>query len=215
MPFCLAINAAQPPRRNWPLDNAQQRRFRVESSFAALCRYSAPVDLFANEPVAFAEQKLAKRKGLDNHPSSASIRQARWRTKPRRRSKITRSSASTLCEPKCPASRRRRRPRPRRPCRRAARATGPRRLTRRWHRHLCRLGLRPHRSSRPAARATRRRRPKRGRVPASAIQEVRETTGAAPPTTTAPEKKKGYTYSSLPSLTGGPKRKIYKQPKKR
>ena len=56
---------------------------------------------------------------------------------------------------------------------------------------------------------------KRGRVPASAIQEVRETTGAAPPTTTAPEKKKGYTYSSLPSLTGGPKRKIYKQPKKR
>ena len=35
------------------------------------------------------------------------------------------------------------------------------------------------------------------------------------PTTTAPEKKKGYTYSSLPSLTGGPKRKIYKQPKKR
>ena len=56
---------------------------------------------------------------------------------------------------------------------------------------------------------------KRGKVPASAIQEVRETTGAAPPTTTAPEKKKGYTYSSLPSLTGGPKRKIYKQPKKR
>ena len=55
---------------------------------------------------------------------------------------------------------------------------------------------------------------KRGRVPASAIQEVKETTGAAPPTT-APEKKKGYTYSSLPSLTGGPKRKIYKQPKKR
>ena len=55
---------------------------------------------------------------------------------------------------------------------------------------------------------------KRGRVPASAIQEVRETTGAAPPTT-APEKKKGYTYSSLPALTGGPKRKIYKQPKKR
>ena len=32
---------------------------------------------------------------------------------------------------------------------------------------------------------------KRGKVPASAIQEVRETTGAAPPTTTAPEKKKG------------------------
>ena len=56
---------------------------------------------------------------------------------------------------------------------------------------------------------------KRGKVPSSAIQEVRETTGAAPPTTTAPEKKKGYTYSSLPSLTGGPKRKIYKQPKKR
>ena len=56
---------------------------------------------------------------------------------------------------------------------------------------------------------------KRGKVPASAIQEVRETTGAAAPTTTAPEKKKGYTYSSLPSLTGGPKRKIYKQPKKR
>ena len=56
---------------------------------------------------------------------------------------------------------------------------------------------------------------KRGRVPASAIQEVRETTGAAAPTTTAPEKKKGYTYSSLPSLTGGPKRKIFKQPKKR
>jgi hypothetical protein len=56
---------------------------------------------------------------------------------------------------------------------------------------------------------------KRGRVPASAIQEVRETTGAAPPPTSAPEKKKGYTYSSLPSLTGGPKRKIYKQPKKR
>ena len=56
---------------------------------------------------------------------------------------------------------------------------------------------------------------KRGKVPASAIQEVKETTGAAPPTTTAPEKKKGYTYSSLPSLTGGPKRKIYKQPKKR
>ena len=56
---------------------------------------------------------------------------------------------------------------------------------------------------------------KRGKVPASAIQEVRETTGAAPPTSTAPEKKKGYTYSSLPSLTGGPKRKIYKQPKKR
>ena len=53
------------------------------------------------------------------------------------------------------------------------------------------------------------------KVPSSAIQEVRETTGAAPPTTTAPEKKKGYTYSSLPSLTGGPKRKIYKQPKKR
>ena len=45
--------------------------------------------------------------------------------------------------------------------------------------------------------------------------EVRETTGAAPPPTSAPEKKKGYTYSSLPSLTGGPKRKIYKQPKKR
>jgi len=44
---------------------------------------------------------------------------------------------------------------------------------------------------------------------------VRETTGAAPPTTTAPEKKKGYTYSSMPSLTGGPKRKIYKQPKRR
>ena len=56
---------------------------------------------------------------------------------------------------------------------------------------------------------------KRGKVPASAIQEVRETTGAAPPPTSAPEKKKGYTYSSLPSLTGGPKRKIYKQPKKR
>ncbi len=56
---------------------------------------------------------------------------------------------------------------------------------------------------------------KRGRVPASAIQEVRETTGTAAPTTTAPEKKKGYTYSSTPSLTGGPKRKIYKQPKKR
>ena len=56
---------------------------------------------------------------------------------------------------------------------------------------------------------------KRGKVQSSAIQEVRETTGAAPPTTTAPEKKKGYTYSSLPSLTGGPKRKIYKQPKKR
>ena len=56
---------------------------------------------------------------------------------------------------------------------------------------------------------------KRGKVPASAIQEVRETTGGAAPTTTAPEKKKGYTYSSLPSLTGGPKRKIYKQPKKR
>ena len=55
---------------------------------------------------------------------------------------------------------------------------------------------------------------KRGKVPASAIQEVRETTGAAAPTTTAPAKK-GYTYSSLPSLTGGPKRKIYKQPKKR
>ena len=55
---------------------------------------------------------------------------------------------------------------------------------------------------------------KRGKVPASAIQEVRETTGAAAPTT-APEKKQGYTYSSLPSLTGGPKRKIYKQPKKR
>ena len=44
--------------------------------------------------------------------------------------------------------------------------------------------------------------------------QVRETTGAAPPTT-APEKKKGYTYSSLPSLTGGPKRKIFKQPKRR
>ena len=56
---------------------------------------------------------------------------------------------------------------------------------------------------------------KRGKVPASAIQEVKETTGAAPPPTSAPEKKKGYTYSSLPSLTGGPKRKIYKQPKKR
>ena len=55
---------------------------------------------------------------------------------------------------------------------------------------------------------------KRGRVPASAIQEVKETSAAAP-TTTAPEKKKGYTYSSLPALTGGPKRKIYKQPKKR
>ena len=55
---------------------------------------------------------------------------------------------------------------------------------------------------------------KRGRVPASAIQEVKETSAAAP-TTTAPEKKKGYTYSSLPSLTGGPKRKIFKQPKKR
>ena len=54
---------------------------------------------------------------------------------------------------------------------------------------------------------------KRGRVPASAIQEVKETSAAAP--TTAPEKKKGYTYSSLPSLTGGPKRKIFKQPKKR
>ena len=56
---------------------------------------------------------------------------------------------------------------------------------------------------------------KRGKVPASAIQEVKETTGAAPPPTSAPEKKKGYTYSSLPSLTGGPKRKIFKQPKKR
>ena len=56
---------------------------------------------------------------------------------------------------------------------------------------------------------------KRGKVLSSAIQEVRETTGTAAPTTTAPEKKKGYTYSSLPSLTGGPKRKIYKQPKKR
>ena len=55
---------------------------------------------------------------------------------------------------------------------------------------------------------------KRGKVPASAIQEVKETSAAAGPTT-APEKKKGYTYSSLPSLTGGPKRKIYKQPKKR
>ena len=55
---------------------------------------------------------------------------------------------------------------------------------------------------------------KRGRVPSSAIQEVKETTGAAAPTT-APEKKKGYTYSSLPSLTGGPKRKIFKQPKRR
>ena len=55
---------------------------------------------------------------------------------------------------------------------------------------------------------------KRGRVPASAIQEVKETSAAAAPTT-APEKKKGYTYSSMPSLTGGPKRKIYKQPKKR
>ena len=54
---------------------------------------------------------------------------------------------------------------------------------------------------------------KRGKVPSSAIQEVKETSAAAP--TTAPEKKKGYTYSSLPSLTGGPKRKIYKQPKKR
>ena len=56
---------------------------------------------------------------------------------------------------------------------------------------------------------------KRGKVPASAIQEVKETTGAAPPTTTPAPAKKGYTYSSLPSLTGGPKRKIYKQPKKR
>ena len=55
---------------------------------------------------------------------------------------------------------------------------------------------------------------KRGKVPASAIQEVKETSAAAAPTT-APEKKKGYTYSSMPSLTGGPKRKIYKQPKKR
>ena len=55
---------------------------------------------------------------------------------------------------------------------------------------------------------------KRGKVPASAIQEVK-TTGAAPPTTTPAPAKKGYTYSSLPSLTGGPKRKIYKQPKKR
>ena len=55
---------------------------------------------------------------------------------------------------------------------------------------------------------------KRGKVPASAIQEVRETSATAAPTT-APEKKKGYTYLSLPSLTGGPKRKIYKQPKKR
>ena len=55
---------------------------------------------------------------------------------------------------------------------------------------------------------------KRGRVPASAIQEVKETSAAAAPTT-APEKKKGYTYSSLPSLTGGPKRKIFKQPKRR
>jgi len=54
---------------------------------------------------------------------------------------------------------------------------------------------------------------KRGKVPASAIQEVKETSAAAP--TTAPEKKKGYTYSSLPSLTGGPKRKIFKQPKRR
>ena len=53
----------------------------------------------------------------------------------------------------------------------------------------------------------------RGRVPASAIQEVRETTGAA---SAAPAAKKGgYTYSSIPSLTGGPKRKIFKQPKKR
>ena len=58
------------------------------------------------------------------------------------------------------------------------------------------------------------RQSQRGRVPASAIQEVRETSAAAAPTV-APEKKKGYTYSSLPSLTGGPKRKIYKQPKKR
>ena len=54
---------------------------------------------------------------------------------------------------------------------------------------------------------------KRGKVPVSAIQEVKETSASAP--TTAPEKKKGYTYSSLPSLTGGPKRKIYKQPKRR
>ena len=52
-------------------------------------------------------------------------------------------------------------------------------------------------------------------LPASAIQEVKETSAAAAPPTTAPETKKGYTYSSLPSLTGGPKRKIYKQPKKR
>jgi len=53
----------------------------------------------------------------------------------------------------------------------------------------------------------------RGRVPASAIQAVRETTGAA---SAAPAAKKGgYTYSSIPSLTGGPKRKISKQPKKR
>ena len=57
------------------------------------------------------------------------------------------------------------------------------------------------------------RQSQRGRVPASAIQEVKETSAAAP--TTAPEKKKSYTYSSLPALTGGPKRKIYKQPKKR
>ena len=181
------------------------------------------------------------------HRSSALIRQARWRTKPRRRSRITPSNASTLCEPKCPASRRRRRSRPRRPCRRAARATGRRRLIPRRHRRPCRLGLRPHLSSRPAARATRRQsrliqalgqlslKPgsvvirhasdgdwaectdlstgKRGKVPASAIQEVKETSAAAP--TTAPEKKKGYTYSSLPSLTGGPKRKIFKQPKRR
>ena len=55
---------------------------------------------------------------------------------------------------------------------------------------------------------------KRGKVPASAIQEVKETSAAAGPTT-APEKKKGYTCSSLPSLTGGPKRKIFKQPKRR
>ena len=124
----------------------------------ALCRYSAPIDLIANEPVAFVEQK---RTGLETNQSSASIQRAGWRIT-RRLSKITPSNASTLCEPKCPVSRRRRRPRPRRPYgrrnlqrRRGARPaipqTGKRRHPPRVGRRLVRGDRLYHGKARPRA----------------------------------------------------------------
>ena len=119
-----------------------QRRFARSVFLSALCRYTAPISRFSNEPVAFVEQKESQ---VETTNQSFVIRH---------------TTDGDWCE-----------------------VTD------------CSTG-------------------KRGRVPASTIQEVKETSGAAPPTT-APEKKKGYTYSSLPALTGGPKRKIYKQPKKR